>query len=187
MRRPAFACLLTVGLFSFIVAQATAHDPSKESVKRSRFNQVFVKVVVPVTKHTPDQEGPVIESWIAARLKKLDGSDFFAVTDWVPVCDGLLTDEDVDNDVWDGCLKTKYRFCPVDGDIPERENGRAQLLLRGWDPGGSEVTVSLKDEPGSRAVACVEECRVTGVVPYVAVIVGPPPVKASTRKHFDAK
>lgn len=65
--------------------------------------------------------------------------------------------------------------CPVDGHIAERADGRIQVLLRGWDPGGSSVTVSLKDEPGSRKIAAVEETKRNEGLPYVAVLIGPPP------------
>ena len=108
--------------------------------------------------------------------------EYFAVTDWVPVCDGLLADDIVDNDVWDGCLDGKHRYCPVCGDIPQRENGRVLVWFGGWTPGGGDVNITLPDEPGSRAVEPVQfgagkerkPVRYEGF-PYVAVIIAPPP------------
>jgi hypothetical protein len=37
------------------------------------------------------------------------------------------------------------------------------------------VIVSLADEPGSREIAAVEQSRWQRGLPYVAVLVGPPP------------
>jgi len=37
------------------------------------------------------------------------------------------------------------------------------------------VTVSLTDEPGSRAIAAVEEAKTEDGLFYVAVLIGPPP------------
>ena len=42
-------------------------------------------------------------------------------------------------------------------------------------PRYSEVTVSLTDEPGSREIAAVEEIKTEQGLPYVAVLIGPPP------------
>ena len=120
MMRPSFVCLLVFNMVAAIAAELAAQAPTPESIARRRFNQVFVKVIVPVTSRTPKQDGPVVESWVAEQLKPLDESEYFAVTDWVPVCDGLLADDIIDNDVWDGCLDSKHSYCHVGGDIPER-------------------------------------------------------------------
>jgi hypothetical protein len=148
---------------------------------------VFVKVIMPVTARTPKQDGPVVESWVAGQLKELGESEYFAVTDWVPVCDGLLADDEVDNRVWSGQLvgKKSGNFCPVEGDLPERKDGRVLVLVGGWDPGGGhEAKVTLVDEPGTRAVEPVlpysargKRKAIPGEKPlaYVAVLIGPPP------------
>ncbi len=185
MKHISFVCLLVVNIVPVFAGELAAQNPTAESIKRSRFNQVFVKVFVPVTPLTPKQKGPAVESWVAARLKQLGEPEYFAVTGWVPVCDGLLADDIIDNDVWDGRLKGKHRYCPVGGDIPERAEGRIKVLLRGWWPGGTDVTVSLTDEPGSRAVLAIKEHKTEQRMPYVAVLIGPPP--ASPAASIDHK
>jgi hypothetical protein len=63
----------------------------------------------------------------------------------------------------------------VAGDIAERADGRIKVRLDGWGPDPVGVTVSLKDEPGSREIAAVEEAKTEQGLPYVAVLIGPPP------------
>jgi hypothetical protein len=65
----------------------------------------------------------------------------------------------------------------VAGKITERADGRIEVLLSGWGPGGDRVTVSLTDEPGSRAIAAAEHPKTEQGLPYVAVFIGPPPQK----------
>lgn len=182
MRRPSFVFLIA-SMIVAIPSEVPAQGPTPESITRRQFNQVFVKVIVPVTSRTPAQDGPAVEYWVAEQLKQLGETEFFAVTDWVPVCDGLLADDIVDNDVWDGCLEGNHSFCPVGGDIPERENGRLLVRVSGWTPGGSGANVALPDEPGSRAVGPVRlligkegtRAKIEEGLPYVAVIITPPP------------
>lgn len=192
--RSSFACLLAFIMVVAVTAKLPAQFPAAASIARQRLNQVFVKVIVPVTPNTPMQDGPVVESWIAEELKQLGETPFFAVTGWVPVCDGLLADDILTNDVWDGCLVGKYRYCPVRGDIPERENGRLQVILRGWTPGGEEANIGLPDEPGSRAVGGVRlgigkegnRSKSEEGLPYVAVMIAPPQ-QAGVTPHGNAK
>ena len=195
MRRPSFICLLVFNMVAAIAAELPAQAPTPESTARRRFNQVFVKVIVPVTSRTPKQDGPVVESWVAEQLKQLGESEYFAVTDWVPVCDGLLEDDIVDNDVWDGRLDGKHPYCAVRGDIPERENGRLLVSVAAWLPyGGCEANITLSDEPGNRAVGPVQilvgkerkPVKVEERLPYVAVIIAPPPQEGVT-SHGDAE
>ncbi len=154
-----------------------------------------MKVIVPITSRTPKQDGPVVESWVAEQLKQLGVPKYFAVTDWVPVCNALLEDDIVDNDVWDGRLNDKHSYCPVGGDIPERENGRLLVSVAGWLPfGGCEARFTLLDEPGNRAVGPVQilagkerkTVQVKERLPYVAVIIAPPPQRSVT-SHSDAE
>ncbi len=181
MRRLSFVCLLVFNMVAAIAAELPAQAPTPESTTWRQFNQVFVKVIVPVTSRTPKQDGPVVESWVAEQLKKLGESEYFAVTDWVPVCDALLEDDIVDNRVWDGRLDGKSSYCPVDGDIPERKNGRLLVSVGGCCGGGANIT--LPDEPGSRAVGPVrlllgkegKRIKIEEGLPYVAVIIAPPP------------
>ena len=181
--RPIFVCLLVFSTVADMAANVLAEAPLPNSTARQRFNQVFVKVVVPVTSHTPKQDGPSVESWIAEQLKQMGEFEYFAVTDWVPVCDELLADDIVTNNVWDGRLKDKHRFCPVGADIPERENGRLLVSIGGWLPFGVAVNIRLPDEPGSRAVKPVQilagnepaTVKADERLPFVAVMIAPPP------------
>lgn len=183
MMRSRFVCLLVFPMVAAMAAELPAQPPPPESTGRERFNQVFVKVIVPVTARTPKQDGPAVESWVAKQLQEQGVSEHFAITDWVPVCDGLLADDVIDNDVWNGRLAGKEVYCPIGGDIPERKNDRVLVQLRGWLPTGAEANIRLADEPGSRAVRPVRFG--TGVdpksvkpdmrLPYVAVFIAPPP------------
>lgn len=194
MRRPSFVCLLVFNIVAAITAELPAQAPAPESTTRQQFNQVFVKVIVPVTSRTPKQDGPVVESWVAKQLKHLRVSEYFAVTDWVPVCDGLLTDDVVDNRVWDGGRFNKILYCPVGGDIPQRKDGRLLVNVGGWLPGGGcEANIALPDEPGSRAVGPVQilvgkerkPMKTEDPLPYVAVIITPPPLAVVTSQSDD--
>lgn len=197
MRYRRFALLLALSAFTAIAAEPPARNPTPASIARQRFNQVFVKVILPVTPRTPMQEGPVVESWVAEQLKKLGEPEYFAVTDWVPVCDGLLEDDDIDNRVWSGALvgKNSGTFCPVGGDLPERQDGHVSVLVGGWHPGGGhEAKVTLVDEPGTRAVEPVLPYSASGkslAIPghkplaYVAVLIGPPPRGRGTSQSQD--
>jgi hypothetical protein len=180
-----------------VVATATqllVQTPSAASIERERFNQVFVKVIVPVTPKTPNQDGHVVESWVAEQLKQLGESEVLAVTGWVPVCDALLEDDVVNNNVWDGRVTGKSHFCPVGADIPEREKGRLLVKLLGWTPGGGEANIDLADEPGSRAVGPVrlgkdkdeKRSKLEEGLPYVAVMIAPPP-RAVAAPHGNGK
>ena len=181
MRWPGLVCPVVFTLVPAIAVALPVQERTPESTKRQQFNQVFVKVIVPVTSRTPKQDGPLVESWAAKRLKHQGVSEYFAVTDWVPVCDALVEDDIVNNRVWDGRLGGKHRYCSVGGDIPERENGRLLVKVGGWLPtGGCEANIALPDEPGSRAVSPVQilvegkPMRSEERLPYVAVIIAPP-------------
>ncbi len=184
MRYLSFAVLLAIYTFTPLVAELSAQDATPESIARRQFNQVFVKVIMPVNARTPKQNGPVIEAWVAEQLKILGEIEYFAVTNWVPVCDGMLADDVVDNDVWSGSVGNAA-FCPVGGDIPERKDGNVLVSIGGWAPvGGYEARIRLADEPGTRAVEPVlhhspggEKKQFPGEKPmaYVAFLIGPPP------------
>ena len=183
VRRAESICLLIITMVATVAADLPAQAPSPESIARQRFNQVFVKVILPVSSHTPKQDGPFIESWVAEQLKQLNVPEYFAVTNWVPVCDGLLADDDIDNDIWGGGRIGKVLYCPVGGDIPERKNGRLLVSIYGWTPGGVTANITLLDEPGSRAVEPVQllvggkPVKTEERLPYVAVMIAPPPLK----------
>lgn len=187
MKRYSLALVLCYFAFAAIADEPPPHHPTSTSIARQRFNQVFVKVILPVTARTPKQPGPAIETWVSEQLKEQGASEYFAVTDWVPVCDGLLADDEVDNHIWDGCLVSKEssRFCPVDGDLPERKDGRVLVLVNGWHPGGGhEAKASIMDEAGMRVVEPVLPNSANGKrktqpgekpLAYVAILIGPPP------------
>jgi hypothetical protein len=188
MRCLSYALLLAIYTLMPFVAELPAQDATPESIARRQFNQVFVKVIMPVTARTPKQDGPVIESWVAEQLKQLGESEYFAVTNWVPVCDGLLSDDEVDNRVWGGSLGNAS-FCPVGGDLPERKDGRVLVSVVGWSPGAVEARVTLADEPGTRAVEPALGYSASGVkrhvqgekpMAYVAILIGPPPQEGHT-------
>ena len=180
-----FVRLLVFCIITVFAADLSAQTSGSAASERAKFNQVFVKLIIPVTDSYPKQDGPVIESWIKKRLKKLKVSEYFAVTDWVPICDGLLADDTIDNDVWSGSING-HSCCPVGADIPERENGRMLVNIGGWSPGRCETRIKLDDEPGSRAVGPMQvfggrkdkPIKVDWQMPYVAVMVAPPPMNS---------
>ncbi len=194
MRCLSFLLLLVLYTLATFAAELPAQNPTAASIARQRFNEVFVKVIIPITARTPKQDGPVVESWVVEKLKQLGESECFAVTNWVPICDGLLEDEIINNHVWDGSLG-KATFCPVGGDIPERNNGRVLVSVGGWSPAaGYEARVTLADEPGSRTVEPVlyhspngERKQVQGEKPmaFVAVLIAPPPRERDTPNKKD--
>ncbi len=168
---------MTRQLWALIVCTLTlvpyavqAQEPAPKKAAPPKSNRVFVKIIMPTDPADRDQDRPAVESWIAEELKKLGQAKFTAVTEWVPL--DLAPFEATD--VWDGALGDKS-YCPVGADIPERAEGRIKVLLRGWHPGGGEVVVSLVDEPGSRAIAAVEQLKSDQGMPYVAVLIGLPP------------
>jgi hypothetical protein len=188
-----YRCFALMLILNAIAAsELLAQTPTQGPIARQQFNQVFVRVIVPVTERTPKQDGPVIESWVAKQLEEAGESEYFAVTNWVPVCDGLLADDEVNNHIWSGELlgRKTGNFCPVGGDLPERKDGRVLVLVDGWDPGGGhEARVALVDEPGTRTVEPVlpssvrrDRTRIAGVKPiaYVAILIGPPPPTSIT-------
>jgi hypothetical protein len=194
MRCRRFVPLLVLCTVTTFGAEPPVPNPTRASIVRQQFNQVLVKVIMPVTARTPKQEGPAAEWWVAEQLKELGESEHFAVTDWVPVCDGLLADDEVDNCVWSGRLDGKNSgvFCPVCGDLPERKDGRVLVVVGGWDPGGGhEAKGTLVDEPGTRVVLPVLPHSARGkgnAIPgekplaYVAVLIGPPPRSRATSR-----
>lgn len=193
MRSLSYALLVTLYTLTPLVTQLPAQDATPESIARRQFNQVFVKVIMPVTARTPKQDGPVVEVWVAEQLKQLGECEYFAVTNWVPICDGLLSDDEVDNRVWAGGLGTAS-FCPVGGDLPERKDGRVLVSVVGWSPAPVEARLSLADEAGTRAVEPALGYSPSGVkrqvqgekpMAYVAILIGPPPRERETSHSND--
>jgi hypothetical protein len=152
-----------------------AEEPTPKKAAQSKSNPVYVKIIMPTDPADRDKDRPVVESWIAEDLKKRGQAKFTAVTEWVPLDLSPLEA----TDVWDGKLNDKQCNCPVGADIPDRTEGRIKVFLSGWSPGGAFVTVLLKDEPGSRVIAAIEELKTEQGMPYVAVFIGPPPEKTA--------
>jgi hypothetical protein len=163
---------LIVSTLTLVPYSMKAEEPTPKNAAQPKSNQVFVKIIMLTDPADRDKDRPVVESWIAEDLKKLGQAKFTAVTGWVPL--DLSPFEATD--VWDGNLGD-IPYCPVDADIPDRAGGRIKVLLKGWHPGGAHVTLSLTDEPGSRAIAAVEGLKTEQGMPYVAVLIGPPPEK----------
>lgn len=148
----------------------TAQEATPRKAVQPRANQVYVKIIMPTGPADREMDQPVVESWIADDLKKLGQAKFSAVTDWVPL--DLSPFEATD--VWVGGKLGNTLYCPVGADIPDRAMSRIKVFLIGWHPGGADVTVTLQDEPGSRAIAAVEKSKTEQGTPYVAVLIGPP-------------
>jgi hypothetical protein len=146
--------------------KAQKPTPKKGGLPKS--NRVYVKIILPTDPATRDKDRPVVESWIAEQLRKRGQSKFTAATAWVPLADAW----DESTPVWDG-------GCRVGGYIAKRADGRIKVFLDGWGPGAGGVTVSLTDEPGSREIAAVEIAKTEQGLPYVAVLIGPPPEKTA--------
>ncbi|MCH9655656.1 MAG: hypothetical protein K0U86_21730 [Planctomycetes bacterium] len=171
---------LLVLIFSTLIlvpCATQAKEPTPKKAAQPKSNQVYVKIIMPTDPMDHDKDRPVVESWIAEDLKKLGQARFTAVTGWVPLELDPFTGTLVRDSVWNGGELVDIWCCPVGADIPERAEGRIKVLLSGWGPGGAHVTVSLTDEPGTRAIAAVEQFKMKQGMPYVAVLIGPPPEK----------
>lgn len=168
--------VLIVSTFTLLPLTVKAQEPTSKSAGHAKFNRVYVKIIMPTDSADRDKDRLVVESWIAEELKKRGQAKFTAVTAWVSLDLGPFDA----TDVWDGKLGDR-QYCPVGADIPERAKGRIKVLLSGWGPAGGHVTVSMKDEPGRRALAAVEEHKSKLGMPYVAVLIAPPSEKPAAR------
>ena len=171
--------VLIVSTLILVPCALKAQEPTAKKTAQPKSNRVYVKIIMPTDPDDRDKNRPVVESWIAKDLKKLGQTQFSAVTGWVAVVLCPLSGIPLGDSVWDGKLGDKH-YCPVGADIPERAKGSIKVLLDGWSPGGAEVTVSLTDEPGSRAIAGVKAQKTEKGMPYVAVLIGPPPENPAT-------
>ena len=134
---------------------------------------VYVKIIWPVDPATPviERDQPLIESWITKSIDENERqANFRAVTAWVPL------DEDPfkTTDMWDGKLDGVHHACMVGADIIERKDGKIKISFGWWDAGGSEATVTLQDEPGSREVVPVIQTKRKHGTPHVAIFIGLP-------------
>ena len=173
MTRLFLASIAVVSALAGVPYAVEAQKPTPKKGALAKSNQVYVKIILPIDPATRGKDQPVVESWIAEQIKKRGQSKFTAATGWVP----LDVKGEEATSVWDGRLDEKHCNCPVFADIPQRADGRIKILLKGWSPGYAEVTVLLTDEPGSREIAAVEQAKTEQGLPYVAVLIGPPPEK----------
>ncbi|HZZ80411.1 MAG TPA: hypothetical protein VFE62_18050 [Gemmataceae bacterium] len=168
--------LTAIAVVSTLAVVPCVVEAQKEAPKKGALpNQVYVKIILPADPAARDKSQPVVESWISEELKKRVQTKFTAATGWVP----LVFKKFEATEVWDGKLGDKHCFCDVSGDIPERADGRITVLVHGWGPAYTKVTISLKDEPGSRAIAAVKGAETEDGLPYVAVLIGPPAEKSA--------
>ncbi len=178
--KPITAELVDRTLKSIISAKALEATPKEAA--QPQLNQAYVKIIMPTAPVDRDQDRPVVESWIAEDLKRRGQARFTAVTGWV----SLDLSPIAATDVWKGGELGDTYYCPVGADIPDRAKGRITVQLSGWSPGGAFATVSMTDEPGSRAIAAVKEMETERGMPYVAVLIGPPtdhPAAPTDRKE----
>jgi hypothetical protein len=172
MTRLFLASIAVVSALAVVPYAGNAQKPTPEKVL-PKSNQVYVKIILPIDPATRDKDRSVVESWIAEQLKMRGQTKFTAATGWVPIAEKRFES----TLVWNGRLDDKQWNCPVLGSTPKRDEGRIRVFVDGWIASGTEVTVSLKDEPGSREIAAVERAKTEQGLPYVAVLIGPPPEK----------
>jgi hypothetical protein len=170
--------VLIVSTLILVPNAPKAEEPTPKKAAQPRLNQVYVKVIMPADPADRDKDRPIVESWIAEALKKRGQARFTAVTGWVPLDLSPLES----TDVWDGELG-KQSYCPVGADIERAKGPIIKVHLSGWSPGGAFLIVPLKDEPGSRVIAAVKDLKSEQGMPYVAVLIGPPPEKPAVVDH----
>jgi hypothetical protein len=163
--------IILVSLLAMVHHIVEAQAPKEDTLPKS--NRVYVKIIWPSDPATRDKDQPIVESWIAEQLMKRAQTKFTAATAWVPLADKA----EESTPVWNATLDGRACGCPVAGQIARRADGRIEVRLDGWRPVYTPVTVSLTDEPGGRAIAAVEKAKTEQGLPYVAVLIGPPPEK----------
>jgi hypothetical protein len=166
---------LIVSTLTLIPYAMKAEEPTPKKASQPSSNQVYVKIILPTDLAARDKDRPVVESWIAEQFKKRGESKYTAATAWVPLVETVEKFEDPTL-VWEG-------GCRVHAEIAERKDGRIKVFLDGWGPTPAGVTVSLADEPGSREIAAAVKAKTEQGVPYVAVLIGPPPEKPAVVDH----
>lgn len=166
---------LIVSTLSLVPCVVKGEEPTPQKAPLPKSNRVYVKIILPTALEAPATDRPVVESWIAEQIKKQGETKYTAATAWVPLIDTGDKFEDPTL-IWPG-------GCRVHAEIVERKAGRIQVFLEGWKPFPTGVTVSLADEPGSRELATAEKAMTKHGVPYVAILIGPPPEKPAVVEH----
>lgn len=183
MTRPLLASITVICMLTVAPYAGEAQKPTATNGALPKFNQVYVKIILPIDPTRRDKDRLVVETWIAEQLKKRGQPKLIAATSWVPLVD-KRTRFPFSTEVWDGGLEGKSWGCPVDGVIVERADGRVKVVLRGWSPADHRVTISLADEPGSREIVAGEymdlDTEQRRLFAYVAVLIGPPSEKTAT-------
>lgn len=154
-----------------------AQEPTTKKAGHPNFNQVYVKIIMPTAPADGDKDLPIVESWVAEDLRKLGRAKCTAVTGWVPLDLSPLES----TEVWDGKRKLgESHIGPAAADIERTKGPIIKVHVGGWCPSAASVIVSLRDEPGSRAIAPVKDLALKEGKPYVAVLIGPPLKKQAT-------
>ena len=172
MTRLFLASIAVVSALAVAPYALNAQKPTPKKGDLPKSNQVFLKIILPGDLAPRDKDRPIIESWIAEQLKQPGQSKSTAATGWV-LLDRSPTSAII---VWDGKLGDKRCNCHVVAYvIDESADGRIKVVIDGWNPGFTQMTVSLKDEPGIREIAAVEGAKTDQGLPYVAILICPPP------------
>lgn len=141
---------------------------------------LFVKVMLPeVAPPKPSPNNYPVEKWIQGAVKKQGHTQLRAVTSWVRLPSGEFDSVDV----WNATVNGKGWGCPVGGSTFVQPDGRCEVELIGWTPGGADLLGNvITPEPGNRKIAKVgykrgPEGEETGVqfetLAYVAILVAP--------------
>jgi hypothetical protein len=105
MTRLFLASIAVVSVLAVVPHAVKAQKPTPKKGALPKFNQVYVKIILPTDPATRDKDQPVVESWIAEQLKKRGQSKFTAATAWVP---RVVKGEKFEfpTSVWDGGVGT---------------------------------------------------------------------------------
>lgn len=167
MRNLLVCVLVIAGHASSVVSIRLARADDAEPEEKYG---VYAKIVLPM-KLPAAGTCPVVESWIAKKLRKRGNTELRAVTDWI-----RLT-EQREASVWDATVDGKTWGCPVLGRVMERtKDGQVKVRLTGWSPAALDIEEwTVPDEMGSRRIIEIETGAADGSGrAYVALFVGPP-------------
>lgn len=169
MRRRIVVAIVVVGFVA--LTGLPAASPANDAGESSAPNAIYAKVILPM-KEPDSGKNPVVESWIAEKLRKRGQTELRAVTPWIR----LAEKGEKNAPVWDAVVDGKGWGCPVGGRVKERTgDGKVKVSLPGWAPVALKVKgTTLPAEVGSRGIAEVEDGKA-----YVALFVGLPAPPAS--------
>ena len=157
-------------------------NEASNSGRPSHRTYVYAKIFLPMK--VPDKaKHPVVESWIAKKLRKRGKTELRAVTDWVRLGEG----GEHSASIWNATVDGKGWGCPVAGSVAERTaDGKVKVELSGWSPFGAKIEGnSLSGESGSRGIATVDiGSNDQDGRAFVAFVIGPG--KATHDQMLDA-